>query len=106
MDRGAWPATVWGVIKSQTRLSNRAHRHVVNYWAGVLPVRLSTWKGACFIGETAQVKVGGPSGASQRWRQPSRRADLWAAPAEEQTSTLTQPGGPAPASYPSSGTGR
>ena len=27
MDRGAWRATVRGVIKSWTRLSNRAHTH-------------------------------------------------------------------------------
>ena len=27
MDRGAWRATVHGVTKSQTRLSNQAHRH-------------------------------------------------------------------------------
>ena len=27
MDRGAWRATVHGVTKNQTRLSNQAHRH-------------------------------------------------------------------------------
>ena len=29
MDRGAWWATVHGVAKSQTRLHNQAHTHVI-----------------------------------------------------------------------------
>ena len=33
MDRGAWQATVHGVTKSRTRLSNLAHMHLVpTYW--------------------------------------------------------------------------
>ena len=29
MDRGAWQATVHGVAKSRTQLSNRAHQHYI-----------------------------------------------------------------------------
>ena len=33
MDRGAWRATVCGVTKSQTRLSDCTYTHAHNYWA-------------------------------------------------------------------------
>ena len=47
MDRGAWQATVHGVVKSWTWQSVWAHTHIVNSWwecKMVQPLRKSVWK--------------------------------------------------------------
>ena len=43
MDRGAWQATVHGVAKSRTWLSNEAHRHATMFWAHLQVLRTERW---------------------------------------------------------------
>ena len=55
MDRGAWWATVHGVTKSQTRLSDLAHTHIHMYLAVKLSIR--TLKSLKFVERHSPPKV-------------------------------------------------